>query len=253
LQPFWPGCDRSHFGPDATAAGSMLHLYDADRTMGREGKLRRIGSKRADLSVESSDAEAIEEEDGDDLSIFAPTSSAGGKQGRASQAFLLETVRDAQTPPRDAQALVEEADAAGGSSKEAGPVKATHRSGAKKRAGKRKSFVTTASHSGEDSEDSEATLQRPELMVETVKEEKCDLCGMKSTEQDPVAPSLAAKEGPNKMRSALLRWEKQDCRGGCCYYCARVHERRYGAKTRKQLKDFLHEDEKCVVCFCLVL
>eukprot|EP00972_Heterocapsa_arctica_P086495 12749448-Heterocapsa_arctica.AAC.1 len=78
-------------------------------------------------------------------------------------------------------------------------------------------------------------------MAEAVKEKKCDLCGMRNTEQDPVALSLAAKSGPNKKRSALLRWEKQDCRGGCCYYCARVHERRYGAKTRKQLREFLQE------------
>jgi hypothetical protein len=172
--------------------------------MGREGKLRRIGSKSllsTNFSVESSGAEDAEAGDGDDLSIFAPTTSAGGKQGRGSQGFLLEMLSDETL--KDAQTLEHEYDALAGSSKETGAEKARHRSGAEKRERKRNT-ATAASHSGEDSADS----GEDEQMAEAVKEKKCDLCGMKNTEQDPVALSLAAKSGPNKKRSALLRWER---------------------------------------------
>ena len=169
--------------------------------------------------------------------IFAPpTTAGGGKQGRASGAIPMETLAATLVDVDDgAQGPNDEADAAGGSLKAAG--KAAHKSGAQKRALKRKSFdrcVDLAALGGEDSEDEDDKL-------ETVKAKMCDLCGMKNTEQDPVALSLAATQGPNKMRSTPLRWEKAAGRGACCYYCARVHERRYGAKTRKQLKDFLKE------------
>ena len=216
-----------------------------------------MASSKSVLEVQSSCSPASPADDiDDDLSIFAPPTSAYGKPGkraRDSGGMILGTPTLPGTLPGtleplgdtlpgtllddDGGADGDEADAAGGSLKGAGLAKATHLSGAQKRALKRKSFADPASLSGGgDSEDSD-----DEHKLENAKEKKGDLCGMRNTELDPVALSHAAKEGPNKKRPALLRWEKPDGRGGCCYYCARVHERRHGAKTRKQLKDYLNE------------
>ena len=55
----------------------------------------------------------------------------------------------------------------------------------------------------------------------------CVCCKKTSSDPDPVAPQR------------YMRWEKPNYRGSSDYYCARVHERRYGKLTRSQLQSLL--------------
>lgn len=127
--------------------------------------------------------------------------------------------------------------------------RARYMSGAeKRRKGKGVSEVRRCrADDDDDSEDAEAggdgddSAGDDDLALDAnFKIKTCDICSAKNSDPDPVAQRLKKVSGCKK-RSALLRWEKHDGRGGCCYYCARVHERRYGMKNRRELKEYLRE------------
>jgi len=63
----------------------------------------------------------------------------------------------------------------------------------------------------------------------------CSICQCRSTDADPIS----AGPGQGKEKPQRMRWERK---GACCYYCARVHERRYGHLSRKALKEELSKE-----------
>ena len=77
---------------------------------------------------------------------------------------------------------------------------------------------------GEGVHDLQAGFDDDEDELEDIQPKNCDLCSQ-----------------PNVQDKKRVRWEKADGRGGVCYPCARVHERRYPNKSRKELKAWVKE------------
>ena len=70
----------------------------------------------------------------------------------------------------------------------------------------------------------------------TVNAKTCKLCLSTSTDDDPVAQAMG--EGGE----VALRWDRKSTK--VCYYCARVHERKYRQLTRQELVHQLRSQPK---------
>ena len=93
-----------------------------------------------------------------------------------------------------------------------------------------------------DSSDGSSSDESSDPICTDVPVKTCAICGRRSTEPDPVAEQRAKRRrGKKKKRSTTLRWERK---GAACYYCSRVHERRYSGCTRKELKAKLKEKDE---------
>ena len=108
--------------------------------------------------------------------------------------------------------------------------KKRHMSGAEKK--KRRKSKLDGANVGQLGQEVPPPPQQPRIV------KSCDLCGVKTTDPDPVS-AARVESGRESGPGQPMKWEKPDLRGGSCYYCTRTHERRYSNKSRKALKDHL--------------
>ena len=89
------------------------------------------------------------------------------------------------------------------------------------------------SATGKDASPSTSSSEHDEALNQ--KARTCSICQCRNTDADPIS----ARQSQGNKKPLRMRWERK---GACCYYCARVHERRYSHLSRKALKEELSKE-----------